>query len=955
MMQHYYEQTVRRLMNKVRHQCPMDRLLNLFYTSNKSGASNHRKLSMHLILISLLFFAMPAYAIDYIFPNKLPLGCIDNGNGSYSCAALTLVAGDTITIAAPKPATITFSGAFVIGAGVFINADGNTSDLTLVVHGAVTMGAGSLLNANLQTLGAGAITIGANSWIGGNVSTETGYVSIGAATTPPPAPPTPQQTGVGGKVSTITGYVLMGAGSVINGSVTTQSAGYAVLGANAKVSGSISTLGAGYVTLGAGAQVTGSITVSGTTGADYVTTGVGAVVGCGISTAGSYIVLGASTKVGGNVSTKVGYITVGASCMVSGQLSMNDPTPSYISIGASSKVYAVCCNGSGTSCVTDGSGITPGPLVCVVPNGSTGSQCVGSTPSNSLAANFECLETGASYNNLVSNNSLRNPLYTKLAGTSFKLDLVALKTDGTIEKNYASASNKNISLELVDGSGTTACATRAAIAPAVSQILTLAAGDAGRKSAVGMTVSNAYANLRCRITDANQSPSIVGCSTDNFSVRPSSLTLTTSAIAVPPSSNSTPAFNVGSNFSIGAITTSGVNYAGILSLDNSKLTAQNTAQDSTIQVGGIVGVITPSMLTANANMVNASYTEVGYVYLAAGAFRDESFTQIDSLNGDCILDKNADNNLSDTLSNGMYGCHIGNKTAVSLGRFYPDHFAISASVLNAGCSSDIPFTYFGQDGLTTKFTLTAQNALNSTTQNYEGAFAKLDPTNYSSYFFSASALPSGSSLSSSAIAPTGAWSKGAVNVSAKHQISRPTKPEAETLVTISASPSDGEVNTNKTSSVVSDVRLRYGRLKMTNVYGSELLNLPIPLEAQYWNGLNYMTNQQDSCTLVPASSLTMSNFKNNLTACETQLNYTSGQGVLKNGVSSLFQLTKPGSKNNGSVDLRINLNAPNGNTCTSSTISSATSAGLPWFGNDPISRATFGIYKTPMIYMRENF
>ena len=336
---------------------------------------NIKKMGIPLSILMLLLLCLPAQAATYAFPGFLPAGCVNKGGGSYNCGVLSLAAGDTVIIASFTPVTITTSGAFGTGAGVLFNIAGITSDLTLVVNGAVTLGAGSLLNANVQTLGAGAVTLGADSWISGNVSTETGFVLIGAATIPPPAPPTPQQTGVGGNVSTVTGYVSMGADSVINGSVTTQSAGYVVLGANAKVVGSIATLGAGYVTLGAGAQVSSSIAASGTTGADYVTIGVGAVVGCGISTAGSYIVLGASTQVSGNLSTKIGYITVGATSTVGGQISMNDPTPSYIGIGAGSKVYAVCCNGSGASCVSDGSGITPGPLICVAPNSSAGSQC----------------------------------------------------------------------------------------------------------------------------------------------------------------------------------------------------------------------------------------------------------------------------------------------------------------------------------------------------------------------------------------------------------------------------------------------------------------------------------------------------------------------------------------------------------------------------------------------------
>ena len=88
-------------------------------------------------------------------------------------------------------------------------------------------------------------------------------------------------------------------------------------------------------------------------------------------------------------------------------------------------------------------------------------------------------------------------------------------------------------------------------------------------------------------------------------------------------------------------------------------------------------------------------------------------------------------NLSDTAVGGKYGCDIGNRTTVSLGRFRPDHFAITLPVLTPFCSATAtPFTYFGQDGFATAFTMTAQNVSNATTQNYQGLFAKFVTTGY---------------------------------------------------------------------------------------------------------------------------------------------------------------------------------------------------------------------------------
>lgn len=294
-------------------------------------------------------------------------------------------------------------------------------------------------------------------------------------------------------------------------------------------------------------------------------------------------------------------------------------------------------------------------------------------------------------------------------------------------------------------------------------------------------------------------------------------------------------------------------------------------------------------------------------------------------------------------------------TTTNVGRFIPDHFAISSATLTAACSSSTPFTYFNQDGFTTAFTITAQNAMNGTTQNYDGAFANLDLTNYAKYGFSAATLPTGSGLSSSVVPPSGSWNNGVAAVSVKHQISRPTALTAETPITVSAAPNDGEVPVSSATSLGGATKLRYGRLKMQNAYGSELLNLPIMLEAQYWNGLAYIRNQSDSCTTVPATSISMSNYFKNLSACETQIGFLSGTGTFTNGVSKYLRLSKPGAGNNGSLDLTVNTNGASGKTCATSSELNATSANVPWFGVTPASRATFGIFKTPIIYIRENF
>jgi len=149
---------------------------------------------------------------------------------------------------------------------------------------------------------------------------------------------------------------------------------------------------------------------------------------------------------------------------------------------------------------------------------------------------------------------------------------------------------------------------------------------------------------------------------------------------------------------------------------------------------------------------------------------------------------------------------------------------------------------------------------------------------------------------------------------------------------------------------------RYGRLQMGNAYGSELLDLPIPVAAQSWDpGGYYVTNTGDSCTTFNASSIILANFTQNLAACETQLAPAGALTVV--GGRLPLRLTRPGATNNGSVSLALNVGSvAAGSTCVAGVPSAATAASLPWFGGvNPVGQAAFGVYKTPLIYRRENY
>ncbi|HEU0219923.1 MAG TPA: DUF6701 domain-containing protein [Gallionella sp.] len=615
----------------------------------------------------------------------------------------------------------------------------------------------------------------------------------------------------------------------------------------------------------------------------------------------------------------------------------------------------------------------------------TPAQVLHSCPPVTPPANFDCVETGVTYTpNPVS--PTRNPLYTKLAGTAFSFDVVALKADGTVETTYASTGNKDVTVELVDGAGATVCASRTILTPAISQTLTFTAANLGRKTTASMTVGKAYADLRCRVTDV--ATSIKGCSADNFSVRPGAATLTTTANAVGPSATATPVIKAGTAFTIGATTTTGATdaYTGTLTLDTTKLTAQLPSNGSTQQSGGAVGSLTVSpAVQANASPAqsnNATWNEVGYLYAAAGAFRDDGYTSVDQPLGcaatnscDCVTDTVGNANLADTFDvNNKIGCSIGNKIAVSFGRFIPDHFDVATSsngTMTAACASG-SFTYTGQAmgyGALPSLTIKAINAATGVivTQNYQGVFQKLAAANVTITAPTADGTQNGKDgvtktvLAASMSAGTLANSSGTLTYTLAAGDQYIYTRDANSLVgaytsnipLVVASVSDGEVVSAGTLPTLNPtgVSLRFGRLKLSNAYGSELLNLSVPIQTQYWNGTAFVINAADNCTALVANNI-------KLTSPPPGVSATVG-GAFSSGAGSLT-LTKPTPAAKGVVALCVDLDSgATGDTTCQAAIPAAklylqTGAA---YDKDPTAQATFGVYKgsNQFIYMRENY
>jgi len=312
-------------------------------------------------------------------------------------------------------------------------------------------------------------------------------------------------------------------------------------------------------------------------------------------------------------------------------------------------------------------------------------------------------------------------------------------------------------------------------------------------------------------------------------------------------------------------------------------------------------------------------------------------------------------------------------TSGNVGRFYAAKFALSGGVIAnrtglAGCAAPAgcgTFTYMGEQ-MSAVFNLTAKAADGTTTlQNYSYSvtaannFAKFNPAATGNPLV-LGAVDTGAPRTVATLDTTtygvasGSFAGGIASITAPFAVTRggsasgpfdaldvgiaPADSDGAALATLDLAVNAG--GTPNTHGRVGGTKARYGRMKLSNAHGSELLPLMINVAAQYWSGATYVTNILDNNTAFAAADVIFGNYTKNLNAA----NYpnsgatavTPASVVFVNGAAS-YRLAKPGAGNNGSVDMTVN----------------ALSAYLP----SNTARATFGVYKgnNEFIYLREAY
>jgi MSHA biogenesis protein MshQ len=400
---------------------------------------------------------------------------------------------------------------------------------------------------------------------------------------------------------------------------------------------------------------------------------------------------------------------------------------------------------------------------------------------------------------------------------------------------------------------------------------------------------------------------------------------------------------------------------------------------------------TPATVTITHTLAEPSGGNSGTLSAPLSAFSGGSATALASWSEVGLI------NLFAASSNYLGGGqNVSNSASgyTGVGRFTPYDFAVvrNTPVFSPACPST--FTYIGQRfnySLAPVLTVTARNSAGITTQNYAGTFMKITntfitPNSTIARYSRFDALGAGSTptldvsaLPLATVDPAvGTFTNGVGNLSfsggavgAVFTRSLQVAPfSADIALTFSLADADGIVVANIDGSAgVNPVsfgtatagngiafaggatakQMRFGRLKLGNAFGSELLDLPIPIETQYYNsGGVYVTNVNDNCTSIALGNLVLSSGTPTIGGA-----FVSGKGNLK--------ITKPLSK--VSINLCIDLDGP---TPTDPSCVAPTPANMPWlqwkwsgatFDKDPSARATFGVFKNAdeFIYLRENF
>jgi len=313
--------------------------------------------------------------------------------------------------------------------------------------------------------------------------------------------------------------------------------------------------------------------------------------------------------------------------------------------------------------------------------------------------------------------------------------------------------------------------------------------------------------------------------------------------------------------------------------------------------------------------------------------------------------------------------------STTVGRFAPSRFEITSNLPSFRTACGIgAFTWLGQpfhyaSGAETQLAVRAVNAAGGTTANYAGSWWKLTNDSLANRSYAVGGMSVDSSrLPDTAVDPAIAENgdgTGTLTFSSGGGLiierTTPVAPfDAEVALSIDVVDTDSTAYASNPYTVGGTTsgagiafsagsRFLYGRLRVDNAHGSELVDLPVSSRAQHFDGDVFIDDNDDSCSQIDVAHLGLTR-----TPIALGTSATITHTPLFAGASGL-EFSAPNAQ--GTVDLEVDL-GPSG-------------ANLPWLqfdwpsdgnldGNlddNPSARITFGIWegRDQVIFIRESY
>lgn len=306
----------------------------------------------------------------------------------------------------------------------------------------------------------------------------------------------------------------------------------------------------------------------------------------------------------------------------------------------------------------------------------------------------------------------------------------------------------------------------------------------------------------------------------------------------------------------------------------------------------------------------------------------------------------------------------------NIGRFTPDHFDTALTAPDAAPVMLCPAGVFPVTCAANRFVYSAQpfgltvNAMSggaapTLTQNYAGSYARpiaITAWNAAGATGAANDNPEFRPVDNAATSISGAggpsverqfaFAAGLGQGDIKYAFSASASPGVQlntisrpTNVFFRATDADN-VSSQRSGAVEAGVAVVAGRLQVAHSYGSELLRRQVNVEAQYWTGSQFLHNKVDvtqgATALGGLNVLKFSGCTKNLaagTACyaglaaadpAAKLNFVGGRSSLR--------VAAPGAGRNGTANLSVDA--------------------FPWLPSTS-GVLTYGVYRSPVIYLRE--